>query len=48
MGKLEERHHSEDLGVDEGMTLKWNSMKLNEEARTGLLCFGIGTGGEGL
>jgi len=37
-----------DLDIHEGMTLKWNYMKLNEEARTGLLCFGIGTGGEGL
>ena len=23
MGKLEERHHSEDLGVDEWVILKW-------------------------
>jgi len=23
MGKLEEKDHSEDLGVDEGVILKW-------------------------
>ena len=40
-----ERDHLEDLGVDEGITLKWNSMKLNKEAWTGLLWFRIGTGG---
>jgi len=37
MGKLEERHHSEDLGIDEGMILKWIFKKWNGRAGTGLI-----------
>ena len=40
-----ERDHLEDLGVDEGTTLKWIFWKLNEAAWTELLWFKVGTGG---
>jgi hypothetical protein len=40
-----ERNHLEDLDLDEGITIKWKSMKLNEKTWTGPLWFRIGTGG---
>jgi hypothetical protein len=43
-GKLKERNHLEDLGVDERIILTWTFEKWDGEALTGLQCLRIGTG----
>jgi hypothetical protein len=44
-GDLTERYHLQDLGIDGRIILKWIFKKRNGEARTGLVCLRIGTGG---
>ena len=43
-GALTEGDHSEDLGADKSLMSKWIFKKWDGEARTGLICFRIGTG----
>jgi len=44
-GELRERDHSEKLGVDGTITLKWFFTRWDVEAWNGLLLLMIGTGG---
>ena len=43
-GKLKKRDHSDDLGVNWRIILKWIFKQWNEEARTGFMWLSIGTG----
>jgi hypothetical protein len=42
---LRERGHFKDLGLDGIIMVNWISKKWDGEARTGLMCLRIGTGG---
>jgi hypothetical protein len=45
-GKVREKDHLEDKGVDERVIIKWILRKSVGKTWTGLICFGTGTVGE--
>jgi hypothetical protein len=45
LGKCERKNHSEDLGVDGKIILKWFLEKYSEKSWTGCICLVIGASG---